>query len=204
MLNAFNRRIHPPDGLAHLLHQIGQGEWLLAADRRACRRHGRVIAAGGDSEKRSAHKSFRFDRRDRIGTHQLMEILDDFELDLEFLARPAWRQDLDHGTGLGTGHANDRAGLQAGNTGELRVQSELRRERHPAVADHEQSDREEQQAGDHENANAGRARGARQLPASLRAHERLHQRLAVAIQLARGSPRHEAAIVQQRQAPKAR
>src|SRR5437762_3371128 len=113
-------------------------------------------------------------------------------------ARPAWRQDLDHGTGLCTGHANDRAGLQAGNTGELRVQRELRRERHPAVADHEQSDREEQQAGDHENTNAGRARGARQLPASLRAHERLHQRLAVAIQLARGSPRHRAAVAQHR------
>src|SRR5206468_12906006 len=66
------------------------------------------------------------------------------------------------------------------------------------LADHEQAAPEQQQAGDDEDADTGKPGAARQLSASLRAHESLNERLGVTIERLDRAARENPPIVQQR------
>src|SRR5216683_1467558 len=123
-----------------------------------------VSLPGPDAEIRAADETLGFDGRNRVGPHQGVQLLGDLELHSELLARPVRRQDLLDRARLGAGHADDRAGLQAGDFLEFRENRELLGERHLAVADHEETDREQEQSGDHEDAEARHARGRRHHP----------------------------------------
>ena len=82
------------DRVAHLLHEVGDVERLLAGNRRV-RGDGRGgVGPGADAEIAPADEPFGLDRRDRVGTHQLMQVLGDLELHPELLARRVRRKDL--------------------------------------------------------------------------------------------------------------
>jgi hypothetical protein len=137
----------------------------LLGNRRVLGRARRLIGPGADVQIRAADQALGFDRRNGVGAHERMQVLGDLELHLEFVGRPIRREDCLHLTGFCARDANDRAGLKPRNFCELRVNRELLGERHLAVADHEQPDREQQNAGEDEDADA---REAARLHATLR------------------------------------
>ena len=108
-------------------------------------RHGRGgVGSRADAEIAPAHEPFGLDGGDRVGPHQLMQVLGDLELHPELPARRVRREDLRDGSRLGAGHPHDRAGLKPGDLLELGVDRELLREGHLPIADHEQADREQE------------------------------------------------------------
>jgi len=58
----------------HLLQQVSQFERLLTRKSGTRRRLGRRRRAGADGEERATHQPLGLDRRDGIGSHQLMQV----------------------------------------------------------------------------------------------------------------------------------
>ena len=87
-----------------------------------------------------------------------MELLGDLELHAELLARPVRRENLGDRSRFGARHSHDRAGLKAGDLPELGVNRELLREGHLPIADHEQTDGEQEKTTQHKHADARQSR----------------------------------------------
>jgi hypothetical protein len=141
VLHLVDRLVDLGDGVAHLLHQVADLERLLAGDGRLRRRGRCLLGPGPDAEKTAADEPFGLDGRERVGPDQRVQLLGNLELHPEPAARSGGRNDLRDRPGLGAGHPDDGARLQAGDLLELGVDREFPGERHLAIADHEQGRR---------------------------------------------------------------
>src|SRR5438045_1147325 len=86
-----------------------------------------------------------------------MQVLGDFELDAELGTWPRRNFNVLDRSGFGPRHPDDRPFLQASDLREFGIQRELSSERHLAVADHEETDREQQQTAEDEDTDAHQA-----------------------------------------------
>jgi hypothetical protein len=150
----FDGHVDQRDGVACLLHQVGQRERLPTGNRLSVLDLGCLVRAGGDVDEDSPNQPFGLRGRDRVVANQLPQVVAHFHLHAELSGRRRRDEDVSHLSGVETRDPHGGADLQLPQLRELRIDGKAILEEHAALANHEERHREQQQPDDDKCARA--------------------------------------------------